>query len=105
MARRDKMFSVSPFASEAGRRSMDISFNDPLLDKEDVYGNRLRFEYTQTGALSPAQQDYYQRLQNQLPMYGQVTPSVDTSPSVTPFPIGCPTGMYQQENVCIPMVG
>lgn len=106
MARKDKMFAVSPFAAEGGRRGMDISLNDPLLDKTDVYGNRLKFIYEQGGALTPAQQDYYQRMQNQLPMYGGINqPSVSGDPSVTPFPIGCPTGFYQQGNVCIPVVG
>lgn len=105
MARKDKPFSVSPFATEAGRRGLDVSLNEPIMDQADVYGNRLKFIYNQQGALSPAQQDYYQRMQNQLPMYTPTSPSVDLSPSVSPFPIGYPTGMYQQGNVCIPKVG
>ena len=103
------MFDISLTGVEGGRSDMPISMNDPFFGvRDDIANNRLKYVYNQADPLDLSQQRLLQLLENQAGMGGGLygNPSVnEEGPSTTPFPIGCPTGMYQQGNVCIPIVG
>jgi hypothetical protein len=86
---------------------MGVSLNDPFSSaRDDVLNNRLQFVYNPSDPVSTLEQQYMQRMGNASdPRFSNMDVSVSLEPTSTPFPLGCPTGFYQQGNVCIPIVG
>lgn len=77
-----------------------ISVNDPLMAiKDDYMQGRLRI--TPGAAEFPTLEE---RQQGRIGSDISLRPSVATTPNISPFPLGCPAGMYQQGDVCIPNV-
>lgn len=107
MASRSKTFSVNPLAVEGGRRDTNVSLNDPFSSvRDDVLNNRLQFVYNPSDPVSVLEQQYMQRMGNYGdPRFSNMDVAVSLEPTATPYPLGCPTGFYQQGNVCIPIVG
>jgi hypothetical protein len=106
MAELEKILIINPYASEAGRQEAGISINDPLASGlQDIAQGRLRM--TPGAAQYPglSQQQINQLIGNQGRGGVTVKPSVSDKPNITPFPLGCPSGFFQQGDVCIPMVG
>lgn len=86
-------------------KPVNIDVNQPGYDPTKQ--GQLQFNYTEQNP-SDLQQSILDTLSQQQQYGAQQlgqTVDVSTSPNVTPFPLGCPTGFYQQGNVCIPAVG
>jgi hypothetical protein len=86
-------------------KPVNIDVNQPGYDPTKQ--GQLSFNYTEQNP-NDLQQSILDQLSQQA-QFGaqsqQQTVDVSTSPNVTPFPLGCPTGFYQQGNVCIPAIG
>lgn len=116
MADRERKFTVSIFAPEGDLRQREINIQDSLFDATDPFSNRLKFVSQPAPPMSVLEQQIVERLRNQPQQFldvlstggypaGSFPISTSQDPSISPFPIGCPTGFYQQGNVCIPVVG
>lgn len=86
--------------------AIPFSINDPWATyQSDMIAGRIKITPGSAPYESLQQQQIYQQMGN-LQGFGTpvMNPSVNTTPNITPFPLGCPTGFYQAGNTCIPNV-
>ena len=79
-----------------------VSVNEPLENIEEDY-RQGRIRAKPGGAEFPTLEE---RLQGRFDRESEigVKPSISRTPNISPFPLGCPDGFYQQGDVCIPSV-
>ncbi len=97
MAQATRRLVIDPNASYG----KGVSTNEPLSNlEEDFAQGRVRI--TPGAADFPTLAERRQGL-----IEGSdigVKPSISRTPNISPFPLGCPAGFYQQGDVCIPSV-
>jgi hypothetical protein len=98
-------FEISLSGADGGSVDFPISINDPMWGaRDDITNQRMRFLYQSGEPLSLEQQRLLQALENQAGIsHSDVIVSDDERES--PFPIGCPSGFFQEGNVCVPIIG
>lgn len=97
MATGEKILTVNSFAQ------LDVSTQTPQTPGGLSTLGQIGAGSFEGGTPSLAQQEISQAEQN-LSQGVVVQPSVSTTPNISPFPLGCPSGFYQSGDVCIPTV-
>lgn len=97
MASGEKILTTNSFAR------MDVSTATPQTPGGLSNLGAIGAGSFEGGTPSLAQQEIQQAQQN-LASGVVVQPSISTSPNISPFPLGCPSGFYQSGDVCIPSV-
>ena len=80
-----------------------VSINEPLSNLEEDY-NQGRIRAKPGAAKFPTLAEQLAGRDVGSSSIGKVKPSVSLSPNIAPMPLGCPAGMYQQGNVCVPSI-
>lgn len=90
---------------DGGTTDFPISINDPMWGaRDDATNQRLKWLYQSGEPLSIEQQRLLQALENQAGLYDSDV-IIDTGERESPFPLGCPSGFFQEGNVCVPIIG